>query len=126
MGRHVRTIAQYRARRAKNPNGISFRSASQPASQSQSQSLRSAEMPFEYTSIARGQELMRAMRGRMSGLAQPTYVLDIPGGHGKVPIGPQYLSAGEGANYTVEAADGCRHCYRDHGPDVSGQGRGKP
>jgi lysine 2,3-aminomutase len=44
-------------------------------------------------SIARGQELMRALRGRLSGLAQPTYVLDVPGGHGKVPIGPSYLGA---------------------------------
>ena len=43
------------------------------------------------TSIAAGQALMRALRGRVSGLAQPTYVLDIPGGHGKVPIGPCYL-----------------------------------
>ncbi|CAA0098802.1 L-lysine 2,3-aminomutase [Starkeya nomas] len=42
-------------------------------------------------SIARGQELMRALRGRVSGLALPTYVLDIPGGHGKVPIGPGWL-----------------------------------
>ena len=42
-------------------------------------------------SIERGQELMRALRGRLSGLAQPTYVLDVPGGHGKVPIGPAYL-----------------------------------
>jgi lysine 2,3-aminomutase len=43
-------------------------------------------------SIARGRELMRALRGRLSGLAQPTYVLDVPGGHGKVPIGPSYLA----------------------------------
>ena len=35
---------------------------------------------------------MRALRGRLSGLCQPTYVLDIPGGHGKSPIGPNYLS----------------------------------
>ena len=41
--------------------------------------------------IAEGQELMRAMRGSVSGLCQPTYVLDIPGGHGKVPVGPEYL-----------------------------------
>ena len=34
---------------------------------------------------------MTALRGRLSGLAQPTYVLDVPGGHGKVPIGPAYL-----------------------------------
>jgi lysine 2,3-aminomutase len=43
------------------------------------------------TSLAEGQALMRALRGRLSGLAQPTYVLDIPGGHGKVPVGPDYL-----------------------------------
>ena len=43
-------------------------------------------------SIAEGHRLMRSLRGRVSGLAQPTYVLDIPGGHGKVPIGPQYLA----------------------------------
>lgn len=44
------------------------------------------------TGIAEGQALMRALRGGLSGLAQPTFVLDIPGGHGKVPIGPNYLS----------------------------------
>jgi lysine 2,3-aminomutase len=48
------------------------------------------------TSIAEGQDLMRSLRGRVSGLCQPTYVLDIPGGHGKVPIGPGYLSEGGG------------------------------
>jgi lysine 2,3-aminomutase len=42
-------------------------------------------------SIEEGQALMRALRGRVSGLAQPIYVLDIPDGHGKVPIGPSYL-----------------------------------
>ena len=41
--------------------------------------------------IAEGQALLRALRGRVTGLAWPTYVLDIPGGHGKVPIGPEYL-----------------------------------
>jgi lysine 2,3-aminomutase len=42
-------------------------------------------------SIAEGQAIVRVMRGRVSGLAQPTYVLDIPGGHGKIPAGPQYV-----------------------------------
>ena len=46
------------------------------------------------TTMAAGQAVMKAMRGDLSGLAQPTYVLDIPGGHGKVPIGPDYLSDG--------------------------------
>src|SRR5882757_1390097 len=44
------------------------------------------------TTLARGQELMRNLRGRVSGLCQPDYVLDIPGGHGKAPVGPNYLS----------------------------------
>ncbi len=41
--------------------------------------------------IAEGRALLAALRGRVTGLAWPTYVLDIPGGHGKVPIGPDYL-----------------------------------
>jgi len=45
--------------------------------------------------IAKGQKLMRELRGRASGMCQPTYVLDIPGGHGKVPIGPTWLRTGE-------------------------------
>jgi lysine 2,3-aminomutase len=44
------------------------------------------------TTLAHGQELMRNLRGRVSGLCQPDYVLDIPGGHGKAPVGPNYLS----------------------------------
>jgi len=44
------------------------------------------------TALAQGQQLMRALRGRVSGLCQPDYVLDIPGGHGKSPVGPNYLS----------------------------------
>jgi lysine 2,3-aminomutase len=44
------------------------------------------------TTLAEGRELMRALRGRVSGLCQPEYVLDIPGGHGKAPVGPNYLS----------------------------------
>jgi len=44
------------------------------------------------TSIAAGQALMRGLRGPVSGLCQPDYVLDIPGGHGKSPIGHVYLS----------------------------------
>jgi len=44
--------------------------------------------------VAEGQTILRALRGRLTGLAWPTYVLDIPGGHGKVPIGPSYLEDG--------------------------------
>jgi len=44
--------------------------------------------------VEEGQALMRELRGRVSGVCQPTYILDIPGGHGKVPIGPAYLEQG--------------------------------
>jgi len=74
------------------------------------------------SSIAEGQRLVGALRGRLSGLAQPTYVLDIPGGHGKVPIGPGFIEAvetGDGVTtYTIRVAAGCRRCYSD--PDVTG------
>lgn len=43
------------------------------------------------TGIAAGQALMRTLHARASGLCQPTYVLDIPGGACKAPIGPSYL-----------------------------------
>jgi lysine 2,3-aminomutase len=61
-------------------------------------------------SIERGQALMKALRGRLSGLAQPTYVLDVPGGHGKVPIGPSYVGDDPEARQ-VEDAFGKRHHY---------------
>jgi lysine 2,3-aminomutase len=41
--------------------------------------------------LEEGRALLRHLRGRLSGLALPSYVLDIPGGHGKVPVGPEYL-----------------------------------
>jgi lysine 2,3-aminomutase len=66
------------------------------------------------TSIAEGQALMRALQGRYSGLCQPQYVLDIPGGHGKSPIGPTYLSA-DGNQITD--FKGARHVYPPRNPD---------
>ena len=57
-------------------------------------------------SLSEGQSLMRSLRGRVSGLCQPTYVLDIPGGYGKVPVGPGYVADG-----TVEDPWGGRHGY---------------
>jgi lysine 2,3-aminomutase len=63
------------------------------------------------TTIAAGQAIMRALRGRISGLALPTYVLDIPGGYGKVPVGPQYLETDDLVP-TVTDVSGKRHNYQ--------------
>jgi lysine 2,3-aminomutase len=60
------------------------------------------------TTLAQGHALMRALRGRLSGLCQPDYVLDIPGGFGKAPVGPPYLSqadAAPGANSFPQQRD---------------------
>jgi lysine 2,3-aminomutase len=62
------------------------------------------------TSIAQGQALMHRLRGTLTGLGQPTYVLDIPGGHGKVPIGPGYLEPTQDG-YVVTDPRGQRHDY---------------
>jgi lysine 2,3-aminomutase len=62
------------------------------------------------TTFEEGQELMRAIRGQLSGLAQPTYALHIPDGHGKVPIGPSYIER-EGSSWIVEDYLGGRHRY---------------
>jgi lysine 2,3-aminomutase len=43
------------------------------------------------TTVAKGLEIIESLRGHTSGLAVPTYVLDLPGGGGKIPLQPQYL-----------------------------------
>jgi lysine 2,3-aminomutase len=74
------------------------------------------------TSIEEGQALMRALHGRLSGLCQPAYVLDIPGGHGKSPIGPSYLASAGGENgtarYEIEDFNGRRHVYPPALPSI--------
>jgi lysine 2,3-aminomutase len=67
------------------------------------------------TTIAEGQALVRTLHGRLSGLCQPAYMLDIPGGHGKSPIGPSYIRAVPAAAgdqcFEVEDFKGGRHIY---------------
>lgn len=45
------------------------------------------------TSVAKGLEIMEALRGHTTGYAVPQYVIDAPGGGGKVPINPDYILA---------------------------------
>ncbi|MBY0569216.1 MAG: lysine-2,3-aminomutase-like protein [Hyphomonadaceae bacterium] len=63
-------------------------------------------------SIAEGQELVQQLHQRASGLAQPAYVLDIPGGYGKAPLASKAVrETGEG--YEVRDKDGVWRPYRD-------------
>lgn len=46
-----------------------------------------------FVPVERGRALLRALRGRVTGLAWPTYVQEAPGGGGKAPLGPEFLDA---------------------------------
>ncbi|CAA7601774.1 lysine 2,3-aminomutase [Acididesulfobacillus acetoxydans] len=52
------------------------------------------------TSVSKGIEIIESLRGHTSGYAVPTYVIDAPGGGGKIPLSPQYLIS-MGANKVV-------------------------
>jgi len=63
-------------------------------------------------SLAAGQELVRLLRGRISGLCQPAYVLDVPGGAGKVPAGPAFVAAADTeGDYEVRTLGGTVRRY---------------
>jgi lysine 2,3-aminomutase len=70
------------------------------------------------TTLEHGQELMRALRGRVSGLCQPDYVVDIPGGHGKAPVGPNYLSDTNSFSREREQGGETRYRIIDYCGDV--------
>lgn len=64
------------------------------------------------TTIAEGQALISALRGRVSGMMVPTYVLDIPGGHGKAPLTPSAATPGP-EGWQVRDWQGGQHAYTD-------------
>jgi lysine 2,3-aminomutase len=45
------------------------------------------------TTVQKGIEIIEALRGHTTGYAVPQYVIDAPGGGGKVPVGPEYVLA---------------------------------
>jgi lysine 2,3-aminomutase len=65
------------------------------------------------TSLKAGKELVRALRGHVSGLCQPAYVLDIPGGHGKAPVGPDLSAADDSGGWRITDFRGVRHDYSE-------------
>lgn len=65
------------------------------------------------TPVETGCRLLGELQGRLSGIAIPRFVVDTPGGHGKVPVAPDYvLSAGEGVTRFL-APDGVGVDYID-------------
>ena len=62
--------------------------------------------------LAEGQALVSALRGNISGLCQPTYMIDIPGGHGKVPIQPP-MATSHYDSWHITDYRGHKHRYDD-------------
>jgi lysine 2,3-aminomutase len=62
-------------------------------------------------SIEAGQALIRNLRGRVSGLCLPTYVLDIPGGFGKVPVESFYVGRRKAGMRQIRDSRGGVHRY---------------
>jgi lysine 2,3-aminomutase len=69
------------------------------------------------TTIAKGIEIIEALRGHTSGLAVPTYVIDAPGGGGKVPIQPTYLQSYKGGRAVFRNFQGRVFEYDD--PEIT-------
>jgi len=67
--------------------------------------------------IAEGRALLAGLRGRLTGLAWPTYALDLPEGQGKAPIGPDFAERQEGG-WSVRGPLGGAHFQ----PDRAGEG----
>ena len=70
------------------------------------------------TGLAEGQALVHGLQGHVSGLCQPNYVLDIPGGFGKIKVDLGVSIDGEdGDQVTVIDRHGQAHRYRDAKPN---------
>jgi len=65
------------------------------------------------TELQAGQAILQQLRARVSGLCQPDYGLDIPGGAGKVPVGPNWVSTADDGSYVIRDYKGKQHRYTD-------------
>jgi len=67
------------------------------------------------TPVAKGVELIRSLRGHTSGYAVPTYVIDAPGGGGKIPVSPDYVEGKDAAgNLSLTNYEGGAYQYPDY------------
>jgi len=69
------------------------------------------------TPLDRGIAILAALRGRLSGTALPTFVVDLPGGLGKVPLTPEHIVAREPGGTRLRAPGGQTVLYPDPDPD---------
>ena len=65
------------------------------------------------TTVDKGLELMRGLRGHTTGYAVPSYVVDAPGGGGKIPLLPDYVVGREGDDLLLKNFEGKLYRYTD-------------
>ncbi|BCW87718.1 L-lysine 2,3-aminomutase [Alphaproteobacteria bacterium SO-S41] len=65
------------------------------------------------TSVDKGVEIIRALRGHTTGYAVPTFVVDAPGGGGKIPVNPDYIVGRDGESLVLTNYEGGRYRYID-------------
>ena len=63
------------------------------------------------TPVGKGIEIIESLRGHTSGFCVPTYVIDAPGGGGKIPIMPQYLISQSDSRVAVRNFEGFISTY---------------
>jgi lysine 2,3-aminomutase len=70
------------------------------------------------TSVDKGLEIIEGLRGHTTGYAVPTYVIDAPGGGGKIPLIPDYVVGREGDDLILRNFEGKTYRYTDPGGTV--------
>lgn len=75
------------------------------------------------TPLERGVELVRGLHGDLSGYAVPSFVVEAPGGSGKVPLAPDYVAGRDGSDWLLTGYDGTTYRYPD-ADRVAGSGSG--
>jgi lysine 2,3-aminomutase len=67
------------------------------------------------TTVQAGLDLIRGLRGHTTGYALPTFVIDAPGGGGKIPMQPNYVRGHVGDDLVLTSFTGTEHRYPDRG-----------
>jgi lysine 2,3-aminomutase len=73
------------------------------------------------TPVEKGIEIITGLRGHTTGYAVPTYVIDAPGGGGKIPIFPESLVGRDGDDLLLKNYQGHLYRYPDPGGMAAGQ-----
>ncbi len=78
------------------------------------------------TTVAKGIEIMEHLRGHISGLAVPTFVVDAPGGGGKIPVNPNYVVTQHEHKFVLRNFEGRIVAYEEPGEYTGMCTEGRP